>query len=131
MINNFDKRHLTNGAAVPPRGWGCKSSIYRQGLPKDFPAVAGGSWGTSLFWQLMHCGSYTILISSLRCRQRKERLVFLSRTVGTWFAGGKATLGFLQAVQKWGFDWFLTTHNWHILNDFKRPDTLLKNRVAL
>lgn len=59
MINNFDKSHLTNGAAVPPRGWGCKSSIYRQGLPKDFPAVAGGFWGTSLFWQLMHSGSYT------------------------------------------------------------------------
>lgn len=51
--------------------------------------------------------------------------------MGTWFAGGKAMLGFLQAVQKWGFDWFLTSHNWHILNDYKRPDTLLKSRVAL
>lgn len=72
-----------------------------------------------------------ILISSLRSQERKEKLVFLSRTVGTWFARGKAMLGFLQAVQKWGFDWFLTSHNWHILNDYKSPDTLLKSRVAL
>lgn len=51
--------------------------------------------------------------------------------MGTRFAGGKAALGFLQAVQKWDFDWFLNSHIWHILNDYKRLDTLLKSRVAL
>lgn len=58
MLNNVDKRHLKNGAAVPPRGQGCKAGIYGQRPPEDFPAAAGRFWRTSLIQQLPHSGPY-------------------------------------------------------------------------
>lgn len=131
MLNNSDKRHLKNGAAVPPRGQGCKAGIYGQRSPEDFPAAAGGFWSTVSGPAAPAFRTLRILMLSLRSRQRKEKLVFFCGTVGTGFAGGKAALGFLQAAEKWDFDWFLNSHNWHILNNYKRLATLLKSRAAL